>query len=62
MSHTIVPLVLVLAITMAPMLAHASGCLAHHTMIGPIQPDEPPPPQVLPTKGTPYALYWLFHT
>jgi hypothetical protein len=43
-------------------LAHTSGCLAHYTVIRPIQPLQPPSPQVLPSKGATYARYWLFHT
>ena len=67
----IVILPLVMLIVLAPMLALASGCLSHSTVIGPVQPEKPLPSlstgkgasaKGTATQGTPYALYWFFHT
>lgn len=60
------PLVLFIALALAPGLAQASGCQSHSTVVGSVQPHKPLP--TLPagkgasTQGTPYALYWFFHT
>ena len=64
--RSLVILPLVMFIALAPVLAQASGCQSHSTVIGPVQPQKQLP--TLPagkgasTKGTPYALYWFFHT
>jgi thiol-disulfide isomerase/thioredoxin len=69
----IVILPLIMLIVLAPMLALASGCLSHSTVIGPVQPEKSLPSPTLSagkgtsakgaaTQGTPYALYWFFHT
>ena len=65
------PIVLLMALV--PMLAQASGCQSHSTVIGSVQPEKALPPhgQASPQgasgpgaspQRTPYALYWFFHT
>ena len=64
--RALVILPLVMCIALAPVLAQASGCQSHSTVIGPVQPQKQLP--TLPagkgasTRDTPYALYWFFHT
>ena len=64
---------IIMLIVLAPILALASGCQSHSTVIGPVQPDKSLPSPTLsadkgtPAKGTaiqstPYVLYWFFHT
>jgi len=53
---------------LTPLLAHASGCQSHSTVIGPVQPQKPLPAVTLPagkgasTQGPAYALYWFHHS
>lgn len=62
---------IIVLIVLAPILALASGCQSHSTVIGSVQPEKSLPSLTTgkgtavkgaSTQDTPYALYWFFHT